>query len=97
VQANTSEYGDSRIVQPVKSETKDIIRIKGGKNPTVLIQSVNLKLIREFQYKHWNLQLDDKTFKPTPPGYKRRLVAKRLKIKTVGKLKKSQDDATKNI
>ncbi len=90
VQANNSKFGDSRITQPVKTENKDILRIKGGENPTVLIEKIRVDLLRKFQFKEWSLQLQDKSFKPTPPGFDPYEVGKRLKIKCS---KSKPDDA----
>lgn len=81
VQSNSSYYGDSRITQPTKTETKDILKIKGGMNATVLIGSIRIEKLRRFQYQKWNLQLKNKQFKPTPPGFNRDLIANRLNIK----------------
>lgn len=88
IQANSANFGDSRITQPVKTEIKDIIRIKGGINPTPLIGYINVKGLREFQYKEWNLQLRDKSsFKPTPPGFDKDDVEKRLGLSVIKKIK----------
>lgn len=87
VQSNSSFYGDSRITQPTKTATKDILKIKGGTNPSALIGKVNIQKLRKFQYLRWNLQLKDKRFKATPPGFDRENVRLRLGIK--GKTKKS--------
>jgi len=80
VQANSSFYGDSRITQPTKTEVKDILKIKGGRNASVLIGKVDIKKLRKFQYLRWNLQLKDRSYKVTPPGFDRDLVAKRMSI-----------------
>ena len=47
VQANMSEYGDSRIVAPAHSYCKDIMRVKGGENATILIGIVDIEKLRE--------------------------------------------------
>ena len=47
VQANMSEYGDSRIIAPAHNYYKDIMRVKGGENATVLIGTVNIDKLRE--------------------------------------------------
>jgi len=67
VQVNTSEYGDSRITQPTKHEAQNILTVKGGSNPTLLIGEVDIKSLREFQIKNYTLQRNG-AFKPTPPG-----------------------------
>ncbi len=42
IQANTSAYGDSRITAPYKTESKNILQIKGGETDVVMIASVNI-------------------------------------------------------
>ena len=36
VQVNISDYGDSRIIKPSKSEEKDVVRTKSGRRNTVM-------------------------------------------------------------
>lgn len=79
VQVNSSEYGDSRITKPSKTEEKDIIRTKGGRNTTILVDEIDIRKIRDFQIKEYNLQDYDKTFKPTPPGFDPGIVLKKIK------------------
>jgi hypothetical protein len=67
VQVNTSEYGDSRIVQPTRNDEKNILSVKGGLNQTLLVGEISISELREFQLKKYTLQKDSK-FKPTPPG-----------------------------
>ena len=69
IQVNTSHYGDSKIIQPTKSETKNIVTAKGGLNSIVLVEYINIDKLREFQLKEYNLQKEDKEFKPTPPRF----------------------------
>lgn len=42
IQSNTSKYGDSRITAPYQTEEKDIVKIKGGVNDTIMVGKVNL-------------------------------------------------------
>lgn len=79
VQVNSSDYGDSRITKPSKTEEKDIMRTKGGKNSTILVGEIDIGKIREFQLKEYNLQAYDKSFKPTPPGFAPNIVLKKIK------------------
>ena len=76
VQVNTSEFGDSRIIQPTRSEEKNILSVKGGINQTLLIGEINISELREFQMKDYTLQKDGK-FKPTPPGFDANIVNKK--------------------
>lgn len=82
VQVNTSDYGDSRITKPAKTEEKDIIRTKGGINSTVLIGDVDINELREFQLKEYTLQKGNK-FKPTPPGFNPDIVLKKIRGETL--------------
>ena len=86
IQVNSSEFGDSRIIQPSKSVTKDILQIKGGTNSTILVESIKIKELRDFQLKEYHLQKDDiqknlTDFKPTPPDFDPEDVKKRIKNK----------------
>jgi len=79
IQVNTSDYGDSRIVSPTKTELKDIVRTKGGNNDTVLVSDIDVYALRNFQIKGYELQKDDKSFKPTPPDFSTDIVKKKIK------------------
>jgi len=70
IQVNTSQYGDSRIVKPSATATKDIAKIKGGENVSLLTSTIDIKSLRDFQKKEFTLQKEDRRFKPTPPGFK---------------------------
>ncbi|MFI3163973.1 MAG: reverse transcriptase domain-containing protein [Bacillota bacterium] len=67
IQVNTSIYGDSRVYIPRKTENKDLIKIKGGDNDTVLVATIDINALRDFQMKGYSLQQIDGRFKPTPP------------------------------
>lgn len=84
VQVNSSDYGDSRITKPSKTEDKDIMRTKGGINSTILVDEIDVSQIRDFQLKEYNLQAYDKKFKPTPPGFKPDVVMKKIKGEWLG-------------
>ncbi|MDE1207099.1 reverse transcriptase domain-containing protein [Tenacibaculum larymnensis] len=68
VQANSSDFGDSRITKPSKTESKDILRLKGGENSVVLLGKIDIKKLREFQKTRISGQ-DTKVFKNTPPDF----------------------------
>jgi hypothetical protein len=70
IQVNTSQYGDSRVNQPSKSYLKDIAKIKGGENVSVLTALIDIDKLRTFQSYNNILQEKNKYFKPTPPNYK---------------------------
>jgi hypothetical protein len=71
VQVNNSYYGDLRILQPAKTEKKNIIQLKGGENCTLLTGTIDIKALREFQQKSLDAQKDHETFKQTPPDFHR--------------------------
>lgn len=77
VQVNSSDWGDSRITKPSKTESKDIMRLKGGKNSVVLYEEIDLKELRKFQSKTIDGQ-DTNLFKNTPPEYSHEKAQKRL-------------------
>lgn len=86
IQVNSSDFGDSRIIQPAKSYEKDLVQVKGGLNSVVLIDKLKISDLRAFQFKEYHLQKDDidkgKTaLKPTPPDFDRENVMVRLKNK----------------
>jgi hypothetical protein len=66
-QANTSCYGDSRIVAPKKTEEKDILRVKGGENPVLLKGFIDIEGLRDFQDHSYRPK--DERYKPIPAGY----------------------------
>lgn len=43
IQSNSSEFGDNRITKPSKTATKDIVKIKGGENSTILVGTIKIK------------------------------------------------------
>ncbi|RZK11447.1 MAG: hypothetical protein EOO46_06690 [Flavobacterium sp.] len=69
IQVNTSEYGDSRITQPSDTTTKDILKIKGGNNVSLITSSIDIRSLREFQKLKHPLQEGNKNFKYTPPNF----------------------------
>jgi len=74
IQCNTSNYGDSCILKPSKTETSRMVTVKGGENSTVLIDNLDIESLRSFQFKEHNLQMKDKSFKLTPPDFDRKNV-----------------------
>ncbi len=79
VQSNNAEYGDNRIYSPSKEKyERDIVKVKGGENSTLLVGTLDIKKLREFQIKEYELQRSDKFFKPTPPDYNKQIVKERI-------------------
>ena len=66
VQANMSEYGDSRIIQPTKKDYMNILRVKGGINATVLIGEIDIRELRRHQK---NMSGGSDIYKPLPAGW----------------------------
>ena len=61
IQANTSIYGDSRITGPYKTDYKDVLKIKGGENETIIVGKINLLELqnyRENYQKEYDAQLE---------------------------------------
>ena len=80
VQANSSDYGDSCILQPTKSETRNMIRVKGGENETILTAKVSVKKLREFQMlKLSSTENKQHDYKHTPPSFDHKKVLERTK------------------
>lgn len=88
IQVNTSDFGDSRVTRPKKTEERDSLRIKGGLNTSLLVDELDIKKLRAFQYKGFGLQREDKNFKPTPADYKHDDARKRQENKSFKKIVK---------
>lgn len=78
IQSNSAHYGDNRIHQPSKSDNSDILKIKGGENSTLLVGTIDIEKLRDYQNKEYELQKDDSSFKPTPPDYDKKELRKRI-------------------
>lgn len=68
VQVNSSDFGDSRITAPKRTEEKDILKLKGGENNVVLLGKINISKLRDFQRTRVFGQ-DSSIFKNTPPDF----------------------------
>ncbi|RZK65375.1 MAG: hypothetical protein EOO85_28400 [Pedobacter sp.] len=82
-QVNTSQFGDSRITQPSRTEIKDILKLKGGENDTILVGEIDLDALREFQRNLYITTKDDKRFKPLPPDFLLENVLKRINNQSI--------------
>lgn len=73
IQVNTSQFGDSRITLPSKTESKDLLKVKGGKNSMLLTDVLDISALRNFQLQGNLSQTNDKTnkmnLKLTPPDF----------------------------
>lgn len=82
-QVNTSQYGDTRLSQPVETAKKDILRLKGGTNDAILVAELDIKSLREFQRKKFSLTHVSKEFKPLPPDFSLEDVKRRINNESV--------------
>lgn len=78
IQVNSCDYGDSRVTKPSKTELKDILRTKGGEEVSVLVGTIDIAALRDFQIKEYELQRDDHRFKPTPPQFNKEIALKKI-------------------
>ncbi len=79
VQSNTSQFGDSRMTKPSKTEMMNIMRIDGGLSPTIIDDSIDIEKLRLFQLKNFSSQKADKySFKISPPDFNKKNVRKRI-------------------
>jgi len=84
VQVNNPKYGDSRILQPTKSESMNVIQVKGGENNTILTATLDIEKLRKYQWK--TRPRDNSLFKPVPPGFDKEEIDRRChKNYNVGK------------
>lgn len=79
VQVNTSQYGDSKIIMPSKSDCKTLLHVKGGDNPVVLVATLPITRLRDFQIADYTVQVDNKEFKFTPPHFNYVNVEKKIR------------------
>lgn len=77
VQVNSSVYGDSRVMSPCATEKRDLIKTKGGKNNTILVDTIDISALRNFQRMEYELQHELKSFKPTPPNFDTAMVKRK--------------------
>lgn len=79
VQVNTSQYGDSKIIMPSKSDSKTLLNVKGGDNPVVLVATLPISRLRDFQIADYTVQVNNKEFKFTPPHFNYVNVEKKIR------------------
>lgn len=79
IQANSSDYGDSRVMRPADTIRRDVIKTKGGQNTCILWEEIDIKALRDFQVKSLEMQGMDKTFKQTPPDFDQGILEKKRK------------------
>lgn len=73
MQINTSDFGDSRVVRPTTTAQQNIMSVSGGAEPLLLIDTLGIDAIRDFQEHAYCWQIDPdggkSHFKPTPPMF----------------------------
>lgn len=80
IQVNDRVYGDNRITKPTEAKFMNQAILTGGVNNSILVDEIDIASLREFQLKEYNLQINDKVFKPVPPEYSRRNVRIRMRL-----------------
>ena len=78
-QVNSSDLGDTRLTKPSKTESKNMLRLKGGTNDTILIGEIDIDSLRAHQMQLYDLTKDSKQYKPVPPEFDLNFVRKRIK------------------
>lgn len=78
-QVNTCQFGDTRLTQPSDSASKDILRLKGGRNDAILVDTIDIEKLRQFQLMKHSLSKEMKHFKPLPPDFRVEDVRRRQK------------------
>jgi len=76
-QVNTSKFGDTRLTQPKDTATKDLLKLKGGLNDTILVGQIDIQKLRNFQRVKSSINTS-KEFKPLPPDFSLDEVLKRI-------------------
>jgi hypothetical protein len=75
IQANASQFGDSRVTGPLRSYEMNRIRISGGENHVLLKAKFDIADLRDFQSK--SHCPSDERFKPLPAGFDQQKARKR--------------------
>lgn len=63
IQVNSSAFGDSKVIMPSKTDEKTLVQVKGGENTVVLVCTLPIKSLRDFQLATYVVQQNDKRFK----------------------------------
>ena len=84
-QVNTSQYGDTRLTQPVETERANLLQLKGGINDAILVAKINIETLREFQRETFSITHQKGDFKPLPPDFLLRDVLKRINNESIFK------------
>lgn len=76
IKSNTAEFGGNEIIQPTSSESKYLVKLKGG-DDYIVTYELNIKKLREEAIKN-DAHSKKREFKPKPPGFKKDVVKKRM-------------------
>ena len=76
IKSNTAEFGGNEIIQPTSSESKYLVKLKGGDDYIVTCE-LDIKKLREEAIKN-DGHSKKREFKPKPPGFNRDVVRKRM-------------------
>ena len=76
IKSNTAEFGGNEIIQPASSESKYLVKLKGGDDYIVTCE-LDIKKLREEAIKNDEYS-KKREFKPKPPGFNRDVVKKRM-------------------
>jgi hypothetical protein len=76
-QVNTSKYGETRLTQPKDTATKDLLKLKGGLNDTILVELIEIQKLRDFQRIKSSINTS-KDYKPLPPDFSLQEVLNRI-------------------
>lgn len=77
IQVNSSDFGDSKVIMPSKTDEKTLVQVKGGDNTVVLVCTLPIQSLRDFQLATYVVQQNDKRFKFTPPCFNHDYALKR--------------------
>lgn len=81
VQTNSSDYGDTKVVQPTQNINMDVMKVKGGDFPIVMITTLPIEELRNYHRQDVTGQLNEKStsfFKPTPACYEWKWAERRI-------------------
>jgi hypothetical protein len=71
------QYSGSCVLRPTKTESKTMLYVKGGNNACVLTADIDIKALRDVQYKS---KSKGKEFKHLPLGFDCEKVLTRYRI-----------------
>lgn len=89
IQSNSGKFSDSSIISPSKKDESLLGVVGGGLNPMLLVNTINIKKLREFQlYDLIEQEKRKNEFKFTPPGINPDIVKLRIQNNIESNFKK---------